>query len=323
MKKILIPFFILLLTCACQYKIDDFNILVPATVVDDPYLPQVQIYVAGHTRSIHIETFGDPSNPKLFVLHGSLGDYRAFLPYQLLSDKYFVVMWDQRGAGLSERITKSEITYESATEEINALKKLYAPNEKINLFGHSFGAMYAVNYTAHHPDLVDQMVLAEPGGLTGDLMKIGLDAGFKLNFLDEQLTQMFWQNELLSAKGHEELDYKTMLLMNGNTNQYFCDNSNKPEWPVWRVGGFLELNRVVIQKKKPVYDFTIDLENFTNKVLILGSSCSFLGYDFQMKYHKNLFVDAVVVKIEDCGHRLTLEKFDDVLKELYNYLKEY
>ena len=323
MKRILYFILVFLLAGSCQEQIDDLNVLVPATVVDDPYLPQIQIYVAGHTRSIHIETFGNPDNPKLFILHGSLGDYRAFLPYQILSDKYFVVMWDQRGTGLSERINKSEISYGSMIEEIDAIKAIYAPNEKITLFGHSFGAMYSVNYAARYPDQVDQLILAEPGGLTGDLMKTGLDEGFKLNFLDEQITQAYWQNDFLSAKGHEELDYKTIMLMFGNTNRYFCDNNNKPEWPVWRVGGFVELNRVIIKKGKPVYDFTTGLENFTNKVLILGSTCSFLGYDFQLKHHKDLFVDAVVIRIEDCGHRFTLEKFNTVLSELYNFLKEY
>ena len=311
------------LLVSCQKEIGDLNVLVPATVVEDPDLPQIQIMVAGHPRSVHVETFGDPSNPKLFILHGSVGDYRAFLPYQVLSDKYFVVMWDQRGTGLSERITKGEITYQSMVEEIEAMKLAFAPDEKINLFGHSFGAMYSVFYCAQRPDEVDQLILAEPGGLTGKIMQIALDAGFKLSFLDEQMTQQYWQNDLLSAKSHEELDYKTMMLLEGNTNQFFCDTRNKPYWPVWRAGGFLEINRVRYEKKKPVYDFTSGLENFPNKVLILGSSCSFLGYDFQRTYHQDLFVDAEVVQIQDCGHRLTLEKFDEVLNELYTYLKAY
>ena len=324
MKKIFYTILaMLLLFPACQKEIDDLNVLVPATVVDDARLPQIEISVAGYTRIIHIETFGNPSKPKLFILHGSLGDYRAFLPYQILSDKYFVVMWDQRGSGLSERITKNEITYESMIEEIDAIKTVYAPNEQINFFGHSFGAMYATYYCAKKPNNVNQVVLAEPGGLTGDIMKTGLEAGFKLNFFDEQLTQQFWQNDLLSAKNHEELDYKTMMLLHGNTNQYHCDINNKMEWPIWRVGGFLELNRVIYKNKTPIYDFTVGLENFKNKVLILASSCSFLGYDFQVNYQKNLFVDAEIIRFEDCGHRLTVEKFDEVLNELYNYLEEY
>ena len=52
---------------------------------------QIQITVLGHTGGIHIETFGNPNNLKLFILHGSVGDYRAWLPYQILSDKYYVI----------------------------------------------------------------------------------------------------------------------------------------------------------------------------------------------------------------------------------------
>jgi pimeloyl-ACP methyl ester carboxylesterase len=105
---------LLLIGCfSCETKIDDLNVLVPATVADDPDLPQIQITVGGSTRGIHLETFGNPSKPKLFILHGSVGDFRAWLPYQILADKYFVVMWDQRGTGLSERISKREITNEN------------------------------------------------------------------------------------------------------------------------------------------------------------------------------------------------------------------
>jgi proline iminopeptidase len=317
-------FYLLLLALiSCQKEIDDLNVLVPATVVEDPNLPQIQISVGGKLRSIHIETFGDPNNPVLFILHGSVGDYRAWLPYQILSDKYYVVMWDQRGTGLSERVTKSEISSENMIEEIDAIKSVYSPNDKINILSHSFGAMYAAFYCGQRPNSVNQVVLIEPGGLTGELMQIALDEGFKLDFFDEQLTQQYWQNELLSAKGHEELDYKTMMLLHGNANQYYCDNDNKPEWPIWRVGGLVEINRVPLENNKPVYDYTLGLQNFTNKVLILASSCSSLGFDYQVNYHKDLFSDVEIIKFENCGHRLSLERFDDVVTQLKIYYEEY
>ena len=44
--------------------------LVPPTADQDLSLPQIKITVAGHARAIHIETFGDPLNPTLIVLHG-------------------------------------------------------------------------------------------------------------------------------------------------------------------------------------------------------------------------------------------------------------
>ncbi len=140
----------LLLLAACQLTEAPIR-LVPPTADQDPLLPQIEITVAGQPRKIHLESFGNPSNPVLLVLHGSLGDYRSFLPYQVLSNQYFVVMWDQRGNGLSERISEREISAEYVVEEINRIKERYSPNQPVTLFGHSFGAMYAALYISTYP----------------------------------------------------------------------------------------------------------------------------------------------------------------------------
>jgi len=112
--------------------------LVPPTVDQDSLLPQMKIIVAGHTRSIHIQNFGDSANPALFILHGSASDFRPFVPLQLLSDKYFVVMWDQRGSGLPERITKQEITWDAVVEEIDQIKSHFSPQNPVTFIGHSY-----------------------------------------------------------------------------------------------------------------------------------------------------------------------------------------
>ena len=74
---------------------------VAATVVDDASLPQIEI----NGVRLHAETYGDPSNPVIIVLHGGPGgDYRSQLGARSLADTNFVVFYDQRGAGLSERV---------------------------------------------------------------------------------------------------------------------------------------------------------------------------------------------------------------------------
>src|SRR5215212_3659032 len=75
--------------------------MVPRTVVEDPALPAVDL---DGTR-FHAETFGEPGNPTLIFLHGGPGgDYRDLLRLRpLLEDDYYLVFWDQRGAGLSRR----------------------------------------------------------------------------------------------------------------------------------------------------------------------------------------------------------------------------
>jgi len=51
--------------------------LVPATVAADPELPRFEL---GDGRLAHLQTFGDPNNPVVIVLHGGPGgDHRDYL----------------------------------------------------------------------------------------------------------------------------------------------------------------------------------------------------------------------------------------------------
>jgi len=160
-----------LLLFGCE-KIDDLGVLVPPTVDQDPNLPSVSVNVAGRQRLIHVRTFGNANNPVLFVLHGSFTDTRAYRNIcESLSDKYYVVIWDQRGCGLSERITEDEFTLETAVDEINAMKNIYSPTSKVTIIGQSWSGGLATLYTSKNPEKVEQLLLIEPMPLTGVICK--------------------------------------------------------------------------------------------------------------------------------------------------------
>ena len=87
--------------------------LVPATVTEDASLPAIEM----NGSRFHLETFGDPANPVIVFLHGGPGgDYRSLLRLNeplggpRLSDQHFLVYWDQRGCGLSQRHDKDVLT---------------------------------------------------------------------------------------------------------------------------------------------------------------------------------------------------------------------
>jgi len=75
--------------------------LVPLTVIDDATLPSVMI----NGSLLHSEAFGNPTDPMIVTIHGGPGvDYRSILNFKdLADDGYYVVFYDQRGSGLSER----------------------------------------------------------------------------------------------------------------------------------------------------------------------------------------------------------------------------
>ncbi|UCE05387.1 MAG: alpha/beta hydrolase, partial [bacterium] len=312
--KILLMLFLLLSVIQCSViDPEEPGALVPPTVDQDQSLPQMKITVAGHTRSIHIQTFGDPSNPVLFILHGSAADFRPYLPLRILADKYFVVMWDQRGSGLSERISKSEITWDAVVEEIDQVKTHFSPDKLVTLIGHSFGGAYTTLYMSRRPQNVYQAVLAEPGpGLNRDIFDETSRDLIEINLAEEVLNDMLWHGEFLSAKDHEQMDYKYLMNHHSTIPKFYCDKNNLPPWPIWRVGAYLEYIKQKRLLEDKDYDFVAGLDQFPRKVLIIASECSAIGYDFQVKYHQPLFKDAEVVLIKNSGHRLFTEQFDDV-----------
>jgi proline iminopeptidase len=302
--------------------------LVPPTADEDPALPQIRLEVAGHARAVHLETFGDSGNPLLLVLHGSLGDYRALRPFRVLADRYFVVMWDQRGNGLSERIEQDEYTWDSVVEEIDAVRERFAPGERATLLGHSFGGMYAALYTSRHPDRVEQLALLEPGGLNGRIFSETFDSIINVDLFDPGMNEMFWQNEVLAPSSHEAMDYRAlMILLNGKQTNYFCDREHPPHYPVWRPGAYVEYLRGLRMGAANAlgtphfeFDFARGLDTFPRKVLIVAGTCSALGPEYQRRHHVPLFADAEVVTVPHAGHRLFVERFDEVLAAVQGYL---
>ena len=139
---------------------------VAKTVAHDPSLPHITL----DGVTFHAETFGDPADPVVIAIHSGPGnDYRSLLSLQALSDRYVVVFYDQWGAGLSPRVNPDDITLKLALTDLDAIVDHYGHGRKVNLIGHSWGAMLASAYLGRHPDKVDHAVLAEPGFLTAEL----------------------------------------------------------------------------------------------------------------------------------------------------------
>lgn len=315
-RLILVLLVTLLFSCEIN-DINGVNQLVPATADQDPYLPQIEIIVANKTRKIHLETFGDTKNPVMFVLHGSITDYKALRFFTALSDRYFVVLWDRRGCGLSERITEDEFSFSYTNDEINYLKKLYSPSRKINLIGHSYGGMYVSNYISRNPDKVDKAVLLEPGPLSSSTWDKTRSQFFKLDLFDIAYNDQELMTKYISASDHIQMDYRLGLVFHTNTMDYFIDKNNKPTYTFWRASAYVEYLQGLAMDS---FDFTKGLENFNNTVLILGSEASALGYEYQKKYVVPEFNSSILKEVKNAGHRMTVEQPEQVLVLVNEYL---
>ncbi len=284
---------------SCQEDTEEIGALVPPTAEQDPQLPQITIHVAKHDRQIHLQTFGNPANPVMLVLHGGPGaDFRLLLPLRALSDQYYAVMWDSRGAGLSERVTREELSIDSFDEEVAQVKAAVSPDRKVILIGHSFGGNVMARYTAQHPDEVEKLILITPGNL--DLSTEASSNGGAVSFPDGQ--DFFWQNEILTAKDHASADYKAIEVLPKSSRNWTCDDTIIENYPFWRFGTYhyylVQQNSYRLPKD---FNWVAGIENFNGPITIMTGTCGALSEDFQ-KVNVNTLPQAALKVIHGAGH---------------------
>ena len=104
------------------------------------------------------------SGEPLIFIHGTIGDYRAWVsrmePY---SEDYHVVSYSRRYAWPNEQKFDSLVDYSvriHADDLFALIQELGF--EKVNLVGHSYGAFTALTMALDHPEVVHSLVLGEP-----------------------------------------------------------------------------------------------------------------------------------------------------------------
>ena len=302
---------------------------VPETVAQNPSLPHVTI----DGVTYHAETFGSPTNPVVITIHGGPGsDYRSILPLQALSDEYYVVFFDQRGAGLSPRVDPAEISVETAIDDLDSIVEHFGKGDKVNIVGHSWGAMLASAYLAEYPEKVENIVLAEPGFLNSEfaeefmeLVQMKMSPGIILFFLQLKF-------EALHINGSDKdasADYfgHMINLYQGDDHPqagYYCPGSKPDENGSWRFGAEAAdaiQGQAVDESGKFDINFVDGVEQYQDTVLFMTGECqTYIGKDFQTR-QMELFSDAELAVIPDVGHEMFSENPEasiDVVREYLN-----
>lgn len=296
--------------------------LVPPTAAEDPLLPQIRVNVAGRERVLHLQTFGDPQNPTALVLPGGPGsDFRHLLPLRALADRYHVVLWSPRGAGLSERVTADELALDTFVEEIAAVRAAVTPGRQVTLIGHSHGVGLFIRFAVEHPEAVAQLVLIEPGPLTRAGRR-NYDGG-AVAWPDGQ--DFFWQNEWLSSRDHAAADFKAVDLLPRSFRNFTCTGTVPTDYVMWRFGAF-QYHTLTHGRHAPrgSFDWTEGLEEFGSETLVVAGTCGAASADFQLKYNLEALPGARLITVPGAGHlSLFTSHIEETLAALRAHLIEH
>lgn len=313
-------FSILLFSCEKELSLNEPGNLVPKTVVEDPDLPAIAV----NGTTLHAETYGNSDRPMVIFLHGGPGaDYRNGLNVkQLADDGYYVVFYDQRGTGLSERHEKSTYSIQLYLDDLSAVMAHYrtSPDQKIFLFGHSWGAMLAAAYINAYPGSVHGAIFAEAGGFNKQLLDEYGEASRKLDLFSEITNDVLYYDQFLTGREneHEILDYKLAI---ASSFSYEAGNDEGIEGPspFWRNGAAV-LKAFVDISENEGFDFTTNLGQFQTKVLfIYGENNRAYGWSFAQR-EAAFFPSSDIVQIDDTGHEMIYFKWNLVYPVVLQYL---
>ncbi len=296
--------------------------VVAPLVTEDATLPSAIIGgVQLHMRQVD----GPAGAPTIIVLHGGPGgDFRSLLALSALSETHHVVFYDQRGAGLSERVPAEQLTLGNYISELNGVKELVSPNAPVTLIGHSWGAMLATAYLSQYPEDVTAAVLIEPGYL---------DSSGKSAWDEVASRYMsgagYWAEAVVTGFRAQHLDgpdpaatddfligHMVDVFTNHPENPYHCGDGYTA--PSWRFGAMA--SQVWTDAPDVVVDGMVaDVRSFGRPVLLLAGECNnWLGP--LQNTHMQLFANASFQIIPNAGHDVIWDNPEATLDAIRRFL---
>ncbi|MBY6200559.1 alpha/beta hydrolase [Maritalea mobilis] len=293
---------------------------VPATVTDDPALPRL----AGHGVVLHGRIAGPEGAPLAVVLHGGPGgDHRSLSALEGLTRTHRVLFYDQRGAGLSERVTPERLGMADHLADLDAVIVAHGGGP-VALIGHSWGAMLATAYLGHRPEGVSHAVLIEPGFLDAE----GLATFEARRTALSRTPRVFWAGLLAGfrargvtgdadAAADSIVGTVVQAFANHPANPYHCPGQAY-DAPAWRFGS--RASDAFWKAPAAALDAMAPGLAFGGPVLILAGGCNdWTGAPLQAR-HVRMFAEARMEVIEGAGHDTTWDRPEATLAAIRSFL---
>ncbi len=307
---------IVFLSSCKKNKLDEPGNLVPATVTENSNLPS---FTFSDGRKVHLFTKGVATNPVLIILHGGPGSgLRPYYDYlKVLQDDYYLVFWDQRGTGLSERVPNEELTGERYLKDLEEIVNHFSPTKNIYLLGHSWGGAFATYYTQNNPTKVDKLVLIEPGTLNKNSAEN--TSATDIGFFSTDAQVFLNASDFLTPENDIKADYFLATTYIKPPAEGWHDNrfGYRAGWNInnWRG----------LWNQTYTFDFTTGLENFTKETLfIVGKEDGRLGKTYQEAYHTSFFTlyEGATYHVPELNHFQLITKSESILPKIREYLNK-
>jgi len=114
----------------------------------------------------HVRHWGRTGAPKIFMQHGWMDVAASFqFVVDALQGDWHVIAFDWRGFGLSDRTQGDTYWFPDYLADLEAVLDHYAPDQAVNLLGHSMGGNIVSLYAGIRPARIARLINLEGFGL--------------------------------------------------------------------------------------------------------------------------------------------------------------
>ena len=316
-----------------------------------------QLYVQLNDQQEYITICGkNRSNPVIISLHGGPGSATTYADYSwfdLLTDEYTVIGWDERGCGRSYYRNEKEdpdnktLTFEQQLKDLDALvdyAKERFGQDKVIIMGHSYGSLLGSRYVLAHPEKVSAYIgigqVVNEKDYAGetyayeDALRIAkergddtseMDAAYKSFMSDMSITNLQSLRSLVDVY-HPVTETADVSTFPTVTSPYI--GIDDARWFILVLRALAGDKRFE-QLQKPLDDHMMGFNAFeTNDeyqmpVLFISGSCDWIcPFGMMQEYAEKIKAPSVKVRLmEGCGHSPMGQRPVEFTDEIKAFLK--
>ena len=237
-----------------------------------------------------------------------------------LSKNYRVIIYDQRGAGKSDRPDKPPYTMDMFVDDIKGLMD-YLNIEKSHILGRSMGGMIAQNFVLKYPEKVNKLLLITTG--PGGILSAEGSNVFKENQIDRvkkihiDPEKVFWRDTRFGfyIKFRKEMMADPKKKFYGiwsveDLIKYIQDNPPRPQ----DISNFMN-----VMNTQNAFD---KLDQIKNRTLVLSASHDKMVPKVAGEYLHKLLPNSIFKVIEEAGHECHYSRAPEVNKIILDFLQD-
>ena len=265
---------------------------------------------------LFVKTMGS-GEPIVMVHDGPGFNYLYFLPqFKELAKHYKLIFYDQRASGKSSAdVDSSSITMDNFVKDLEGIRKLFGL-KKMNLFGHSWGGLIAMNYAIKYPQNLRALILSNTTPAKASLRN-------KIYYILSSRSTKEEGNELrkiASSNGYKEKDPKVMenfyklLFAPAFYNKKYVDSLN-----IILPPDNEKKNNLLSLLPLFDYDINFQLQFVKCPTLIITGDYDIMPPEANEEIHKDI-KSSKLVTLKHCGHFPFVEDKKEYFAVLENFL---